>query len=104
MLKNFFKFGKKKKGEEEQKSKLENQLDKEIQESEKEIEKIKKEKTFLRSKSTISFQLIVQGKIETKARFLAMRLVVARLLATLLRLEMFFLFYLILAILNDLLD
>ena len=43
MLKNFFKFGKKKKGEEEQKSKLENQLDKEIQESEKEIEKIKKE-------------------------------------------------------------
>ena len=35
MLKNFFKFGKKKKGEEEQKSKLENQLDKEIQESEK---------------------------------------------------------------------
>ena len=43
MLKNFFKFGKKKKGEEEQKSKLENQLDKEIQESEKEIQKIKKE-------------------------------------------------------------
>ena len=43
MLKNFFKFGKKKKGEEEQKSKLENQLDKEIQESEREIEKIKKE-------------------------------------------------------------
>ena len=42
-LKNFFKFGKKKKGEEEQKSKLENQLDKEIQESEKEIQKIKKE-------------------------------------------------------------
>ena len=43
MLKNFFKFGKKKKSEEEQKSKLENQLDKEIQESENEIEKIKKE-------------------------------------------------------------
>ena len=43
MLKNFFKFGKKKKGEEEQKSKLENQLDKEIQESERQIEKIKKE-------------------------------------------------------------
>ena len=41
MLKNFFKFGKKKKSEEEQKSKLENQLDKEIQESENEIEKIK---------------------------------------------------------------
>ena len=43
MLKNFFKFGKKKKGEEEQKSELENQLDKEIQESEDEIQKIKKE-------------------------------------------------------------
>lgn len=43
MLKNFFKFGKKKKSEEEQKSKLEKQLDKEIQESENEIEKIKKE-------------------------------------------------------------
>ena len=43
MLKNFFKFGKKKKGKEEQKSELENQLDKEIQESEDEIQKIKKE-------------------------------------------------------------
>ena len=37
-------------------------------------EKIKKEKTFLRSKSNISLQLILQGKIETEARFLAMRL------------------------------
>ena len=36
-------------------------------------EKIKKEKTFLRSKSNISLQLILLGKIETEARFLAMR-------------------------------
>ena len=56
-------------------------------------EKMKKEKTFLRSKSNISLQLILLGKIETEARFLAMRLAVARLLATMLRLGMFFLFY-----------
>ena len=55
----------------------------------------KTEKTFFRGKSTISPWLIVQGKFETKAQILAMRLAVARLLATLLRLEMFFLFYVI---------
>ena len=55
----------------------------------------KTEKTFLRGKSTISPWLIVQGKFETKAQILAMRLAVARLLATMLRLEMFFLFYVI---------
>ena len=55
----------------------------------------KTEKTFFRGKSTISPWLIVQGKFETKAQILAMRLAVARLLATMLRLEMFFLFYVI---------
>ena len=50
MLKNFFKFGKKKKGEEEQKSELENQLDKEIQESEDEIQKIKIQKILYHKK------------------------------------------------------
>lgn len=55
-------------------------------------EKMKKEKTFLRSKSNISLQLILLGKIETEARFLAMRQH-CWLLATMLRLEMFFLFY-----------
>ena len=53
----------------------------------------KTEKTFFRGKSTISPWLIVQGNFETKAQSLAMRLAVARLLATMLRLEMFFLFY-----------
>ena len=53
----------------------------------------KTEKTFFCGKSTISPWLIVQGKFETKAQILAMRLAVARLLATMLRLEMFFLFY-----------
>ena len=55
----------------------------------------KTEKTFFRGKSTISHWLIVQGNFETKAQSLAMRLAVARLLATLLRLGMFFLFYVI---------
>ena len=50
----------------------------------------KTEKTFFRGKGTISPWLIVQGKFETKAQILAMRLAVARLLATLLRLRMFF--------------
>ena len=34
----------------------------------------KTEKTFFRGKSNISFQLILLGKIETKAQILAMRL------------------------------
>ena len=42
MLKNFFKFGKKKK-DEEQKDTLENQIEKEIEESQSEIDKIKAE-------------------------------------------------------------
>ena len=49
----------------------------------------KTEKTFFRGKSTISLWLIVQGKFETKAQILAMRLAVARLLATLLRKNVF---------------
>jgi len=42
MLKNFFKFGKKKK-DEEQKNTLENQIEKEIEDSQSEIDKIKAE-------------------------------------------------------------
>ena len=42
MLKNFFKFGKKKK-DEDQKDTLENQIEKEIEESQSEIDKIKAE-------------------------------------------------------------
>ena len=37
----------------------------------------KTEKIFFRGKSTISLWLIVQGKFETKAQILAMRLAVA---------------------------
>ena len=43
MLKNFFKFGKKKKDDEEQKDTLENQAKKEIEDSQSEIDKIKDE-------------------------------------------------------------
>ena len=56
---------------------------------------LRKTKTHHRSKSKISQGLILQVNFETEARSLAMRLAVARLLATLLRLGMFFLFYVI---------